>query len=186
MTTKRYTVQFFQSYTKSLSDDGHKTVGELLSELALKDKIQELKLGNTVFQLRELLEVGETFKGVFAKFRAGDLPHIGSRDSLHERPIDMEESEGLIEKNYFLYDKRYQLLTFQVNGNGCNINQVGNLFTSIAGAAVTFNPVLRPDAIERIINGGLNPVKYQISLARPSNPDLLPDDDFSGSINESA
>lgn len=90
--TKTYKVQFFQAYMQVADSSDFQNFGELLSKLTTDDKIKEFKNDKTIFQLRELTESSDSFKGVLAKFREGDLPHIGSRSSLQQILLRWMES----------------------------------------------------------------------------------------------
>ncbi|WP_299197969.1 DUF6731 family protein [uncultured Amphritea sp.] len=174
--TKKYAVSF---YTAHVTDgtDSPPALSALLRQAADQELPIEHRASGQVLQLREI-EVfeGGRMKGVLAKFRDNDLPNIGDRSSQDERPIDLEDSEGLIEKNYFLYDPGLEMMTFQINGSGLNINQAAGLLGAVLSRdriiGVGLSPVLRPDAVDRIINGDMRARKFEISFARPTASEL--------------
>ncbi|MBR9882978.1 MAG: hypothetical protein GYB21_04675 [Oceanospirillales bacterium] len=175
--TKTYQVSF---YTTNVLDGTEQppTLGEAFSQLVEGDLPYEFvhPVDGLVYQLRELEQMpGGRYRGVVAKFRYSDIPNIGDRSTTEERPIDLEDQEGLIEKNFFLFDPALNLMTYQINGNGCNINRVAEIFDALATgkfghlANVNLSPVLRPDAIERILNGDMQVRKLEVGFSKPTN-----------------
>ncbi|WP_292950182.1 MULTISPECIES: DUF6731 family protein [unclassified Neptuniibacter] len=185
--TKKYSVSFYTAHVSDGTDSPSK-LSSLLHEINPEDLPLEHRVNGQVFQLRELnIFQGGRMRGVLAKFRDDDLPNIGDRSSIEERPIDLDDSEGLIEKNHFLYDPGLEMLTFQVNGNGLNINKAGELLGTVLSKdrviGVGLSPVLRPDAVERILNGNMKPRKFEISFTRPTATEAYEGhDQFSGPL----
>lgn len=179
--TKSYIVDF---YSPAILGDNDRdvSVSGLLIECAKTSLIREHKLGQYVFQIKNVVRNENILHGVFVKFRENDLPHIGSRTSLQEKNIMLMEGEGLIEKNYFIYDLRLNVITFQVNSSACNIHQVAQLFTALLGETVIFNPILTLDAAERLLNNDLRAKKLALSVAAPKNPQLYNSNDFSNNV----
>ncbi|MCY0966138.1 DUF6731 family protein [Parathalassolituus penaei] len=186
--TKVYNVSFYTVFLVDGTDnppklsqvfDGIVSGGDLPCEVY--NQVEQM-----TYQLRDVMRmVDGRFRGVFAKFRSNDLPKIGSRFNNGqdgERPIDLRDDEGLLEKNYFLYDPRMELLIFQVNGQGTKINKTAEILTGICSdktgtiVNVFLSPVLRPDAIRRILDENIKPTKLKVSFARPTNPDIYKSD----------
>lgn len=185
--SKRYSVSFYVAHVVDGQDEPVK-LSELLTGISEDDLPLEHRASDLVFQLRELFVMnGGRIRGVFAKFRDNDLPNIGDRASTDERPIDLDESEGLIEKNYFLYDPGLELMTFQVNGSGLNVQKAAELLGVVLSRerviGVGLSPVLRPDAIERILGGEMSARKFEVSFAKPTAQEAYAShDEFSGSL----
>lgn len=178
---KSYIVDF---YTPVILGDNTRnvSVSAALIEAADTGDIKEHTNGQYVFQLKNVIRNENIIHGVFVKFRENDLPHIGNRTSLEEKDIELLEGEGLIEKNYFLFDLLHGFITFQVNSSACNIQQVGQLFTAILGETVTFNSILTLDAAERLLNDDIQPTKLKLSVAAPQNPQLYDANNFSNHV----
>ena len=51
-----------------------RSLGDVFEEFAQKDDIGQLTISETVYQLREIYQTNNSFKGYFAKFRVSDLP----------------------------------------------------------------------------------------------------------------
>lgn len=188
MALKRFKVGFYVGCFAK--DDGEYTNVSEVFEL-MHNTMEEndtyfpsLDKGNDVYQVRDLIKPigGSTYKGYFAKFRKNDLPHIATQNRREESEIDLDEAEGLIEKNYFLFDARYQLLVFQVNSSGLTINAISELITEVSKQTLVFNPVLTKDAAERVINNQHKTKKYELGFTVPQNPDLYPADNWSSNL----
>lgn len=178
---KSYIVDF---YSPAILGDNERnvSVSDLLVQSADTAAIREHNNGQYVFQIKNVVRNENVIHGVFVKFRENDLPHIGNRTSLEEKDIELLEGEGLIEKNYFLYDLQLDVITFQVNSAACNIYQVAQLFTALLGETVSFNPILTLDAAERLLSNDIRPTKLQLSVAAPRNPQLYNSNDFSSNV----
>jgi len=188
MAFKKFNVGFYVGCFAK--DDGQYTdVSEVFELMHKKMKEDDtyfpaLDKENDVYQVRDLIKPvgGSTYKGYFAKFRKNDLPHIANQNRREESELDLGEAQGLIEKNYFLFDSRYQLLVFQVNSSGLSINAISELITEISKQTLIFNPVLTKDAAERVINNQHKTKKYELGFTVPQNPDLYPADTWSSSL----
>lgn len=188
MTEKRFNVGF---YTGDCIEEGgeYQNTANLFSSLHQQMQQDEnyfpsLDKGNDVYQIRDLIRPnnGNTYKGYFAKFRKNDLPHIAEEFRRVEQDIVLDDTQGLIEKNYFLFDSRYKLLVIQVNSNGLTVKAIGELLTELINKTVVLNPVLTQDAAQRIINNQHQPKKYELGFSVPQNPDLFPADAWSSGL----
>ncbi len=180
MDTKNFKVRFYVGQVGAAGADG--LVSSALSEM-VTEGCPIVRLGNLDFEIRNLHRFGggSSFKGVFAKFRSDDLPHVGTPGE-EERELDMKPSDGLLEKNYFLYFRKHQLLVFQENRNGSVVGRLGEYFTHYFNATTVFQPVLQPDATKRLLRADVKPMSLELSFARPTNANWFPPDDFSQSL----
>ena len=139
--------------------------------------------GRFSYELRDLSVQGGCVQGVFAKFRGDQIPHIGEAGG-NEREIEIAENEGLLEKNHFIYRPLDRLLVFEQNGHGSRPARLGRYITEQAGEVLTFDPVLQGDAVERLMRGEAEMRSMRVSFARPTNPDLFPEDQWTHSLME--
>ncbi len=139
--------------------------------------------GRFSYELRDLSAQGGCVQGVFAKFRSDQIPHIGEAGG-NEREIEIAENEGLLEKNHFIYRPLDSLLVFEQNGHGSRPARLARYITEQAGEVLTFDPVLQGDAVERLMRGEAEMRSMKVSFARPTNPDLFPEDQWSRSLME--
>jgi hypothetical protein len=178
--TKHYKIEF---YTGQVGADGKAgKISEKLDELSGQSLCPVITIGSMSYEIRDLRKLhGGSYSGVFAKYRTDDVPHAGSPNG-PERPLDLSDHEGLIEKNYFLYQAGRELLIYQRNGNGSTTSKLSRYFSDLMGETVVFNPVLQPEPTRRLLRTGAIPVSVDLSIARPTNPEMFADDDWSDSI----
>lgn len=120
----------------------------------------------------------ESIRGQLRKLRREDLPEIGSTDQ-DGRQLDLPENEGVIEKNFFIFYRRRNLLVWHSNGNASNTNQFAKLLSTIWNCPVTIDPLIEADAMRRLLKDGVEVKNLQVSLPRPTNGGLYPNNDFS-------
>ncbi|MCL1476761.1 MULTISPECIES: DUF6731 family protein [unclassified Marinobacter] len=136
--------------------------------------------GKYLFEIRDVEQLadGNTIRGVFAKFRSDQIPHAGQAGG-KERELDLTQDEGLIEKNHFNFRLSDSLLIFEQNGHGSRPAKLARYISDIAGETLTFDPVLQRDVVDRLMKPGANLTALKVTFARPTNPDMYPDDDWS-------
>ncbi|WP_249976044.1 DUF6731 family protein [Vreelandella olivaria] len=172
---KSFNLDFFSGLHHS--EDSDFCIFSILAEIGELDVTPHYRLGSFDYQLRSLLQSGNTIKGVLAKFRTSDLPHAGSPDGT-ERELGLEASEGLIEKNHFIVKKDKCVIVFQRNGHAARVGRLSEYLTCYTGETIVFNPILQKDSVERLLDDNLKPISLELSYATPTNPDLFPEDDW--------
>jgi hypothetical protein len=178
MNTKKIKIEFYVGRIGPSGTDG--LVSRILLDLINKANCPCHSYSGMHYQIRKLTQFnnGESFKGIFAKIRKDDIPHIGSTEG-DEREITLDESEGVIEKNHFIYFRKNELLVYQTNKNGSALNALGSYFSSITNHATAFNPIVKLETIKRLMSQNMAPSIVELTVARPTNPDLYPQDDWS-------
>lgn len=116
--------------------------------------------------------------GQFRKFRHEDLPLVGAPGEEGEE-LEIAENAGLIEKNFFLIVPPHDILLWCVNGHANTPNQFTQFLSELSGVRVSADPVLQSDAMRRLMSGAVSLTKVNLRIARPTNPDWYPADDFS-------
>jgi hypothetical protein len=179
MSVKNVKIGFYRGYVK----DSHDAITEVLGGLASSHDYPYIDGGDVQYQIRGLHQFhgGASFKGVFAKLRKNDIPHIGALGG-SEREIGIQDDEGVIEKNYFLYFKKNQLLVYQSNFNGSTITALETYFSKRLNTATSFHPILRLDAMQSFLKNELKPTCIEFKIASPTNPAMYDSDDFSRHI----
>lgn len=135
------------------------------------------------FEIRDLVRMSNraSFKGVFAKFRKEDLPHAGEPGG-PEREIDLDDQEGLLEKNFFLYHRKHELLVYQSNRQGSHPNRLASYLGGVINEHVLFDPVLQPEPMRRLLRGDVLPRSLDLRIARPANPQIVPADEWNQAV----
>lgn len=181
MVTKTYQVGFYQGVYGD--KDTKEKISTYLTLWAKDDSAPVINIGDYTYRIKQMTDhSGKMLRGIFAKFRHDDLPKIGSSGDNSEKDIALSDEEGLIEKNHFVFDKSKQLVVYQQNGHGSTINKFAEYFTYAGGETTVFNPVLQPEAMKRLLQAGNKPKKMHISVAYPSNPELLAGNKFNKNL----
>lgn len=176
MADKKYTIDFFTSFTPNGNDFNFHNFLENYLEMGCCPPEEKASHDLEVRHLRQFDD--GVIAGVFAKIRKDQLPHAG-RTGQQERELDLEADEGLVEKNHFLAYRDRDLLVMQANRHAGTAIALGHYLGSFAGHSVAFDPVLQPDAMEKLMRGDLHPVRVEAGFARPTNPELYPEDNWS-------
>jgi hypothetical protein len=129
------------------------------------------------YEIKGVTQSGEFIHGAFCKYRLDNIPHAGSPNN-DERELELDTDEGLIEKNYFAFRPNDNLLIFQRNGNASKANKLAKYFTETGTETVSFDPVLKGDSVNRLMRGELKATSLDVSFARPTNPALYPNDEW--------
>ena len=114
--------------------------------------------------------------GQFRKFRMDDWPEVGNvGEPGHELEL---ENAGLIEKNFFVFYPDLQVLGWHSNAHANSVNQFSRFVSTVWGTRVSAAPVLQPEAVRRLLRGNIDLKRLTVSIPRPRDPDMFPDDDF--------
>ncbi|MCP1106709.1 hypothetical protein M6G53_15100 [Serratia nevei] len=119
-----------------------------------------------------------TFVGELRKFRNSNIPDKGA-PGRHSSPIPLEEDEGIIERNFFVFYPQYNIVGWHRNFMACGINRFSLFLATIFDCRVKAAPLLEKEAVARLMRGDIRMKKIQLTIPRPRNPDLYPDTDFS-------
>lgn len=163
MSSKKIKIDFFIS---QYGLEGKERLSAALNSLLGKCPV--IPMGDYQYEIRELKkDHAGNFYGVFAKFRIENLPHIGRPGINKEKIIVMEPSERLIEKNFFLYERKYELLTFQSNWHGSNSTKMAEYLSHHFEDTVLFYPILQPEPMKRLLSNQVKTKRLTLSCARP-------------------
>lgn len=119
-----------------------------------------------------------SFGGQLRKFRTADLPEIGALGE-EAQELQLEPGQGLIEPNFFVYYPRHHVVGWHVNGHASHPSRFAEVLSNIWRTEVALEPLIQPDAILRLMRGEAEVKSIQVTVPRPSNPALFPNDNFS-------
>lgn len=181
MPQRSYKIEFFQ--LSIVPNEDFSSVRELLEALEDDEYETSLEIGGSTREIWGLTfdRYPDSVCGQFRKFRNTDIPEIGSLGEDAEL-IELEDDEGLIEKNFFIYYEQNDLLAWHKNSHSSGINQFAKFLSETAGLKVTAAPIIQSEAIARLMNGNVELKKIEFTLPRPTNPRLYPQDDFGSTI----
>ena len=105
------------------------------------------------------------------KHRQTHLPTIGTTVEDRERPINLEEDESIMEKNFFLLGDNALYVLYQEKKEGYWASSLGNYFTSIYntdGVRISLEAILSRESYENFMRLGF--IKsLDLSFASPSD-----------------
>ncbi|KHS67328.1 hypothetical protein RC77_13985 [Pectobacterium brasiliense] len=119
-----------------------------------------------------------TYAGEVRKFRNSDIPDKGAPGK-HSSPIPLEEDEGIIERNFFVYYSQHNIIGWHRNHLAGGMSRFTAFLSTIFSTSVKAAPLLGKEAIAMLMKGDVNMKKLTLTLPRPRNPELYPDTDFS-------
>ncbi|ELR0534424.1 hypothetical protein R3I79_004604 [Escherichia coli] len=181
MPQRTYKIEFFQ--LNFVPNQNVSSIRDLFEALADGEYETSLNIGGFTREVWGLVfdRFAKSVCGQFRKFRDTDIPEIGSIGEDAEE-IELDDGQGLIEKNFFIYYEQNALLAWHKNSHSSSINQFVNFLSSVTGVKVTAGPILQSDAIARLMSGDVELKKIEFTLPRPTNPQLYPQDDFGSTI----
>ena len=135
--------------------------------------------GHNQYKIKKISMNNGFYFAEFCKYRMDNLPHAGSTDTDDEVELELEDSWGLVEKNHFAYNIGDKVVIFQRNGNASRGQKIGKYLSEIMNENITFDQVVTGNSITKIMNDDVSPVMLEASIARPTNPALFPNDQFS-------
>lgn len=118
-----------------------------------------------------------SFAGQFRKFRTSDLPEVGITGA-QASELELMEGQGLIERNFFVYYRQHSLIGWHINGHGSTPKQLSTFLTQVTGQKVRAEPIPIRGALDRLMAGNVVAKKITATIARPTNAQALPDDDY--------
>lgn len=169
MDTKTYAVGFFQGAHGD--KDTKVTIGDVLKQWA-ESKSPVVDYASHSYRLKNLEVRPRFIQGEFAKLRKKDIPKIGSNTSDSESQIPLDDEQGLVEKNHFLFYPKRNLLVFQSNRDASTHNMFGTYITEATDETTIFNAVLKLDSAKRLIGGGVKPKEVEVSFAVPQGSEV--------------
>lgn len=177
---RSYSVDFF---CPRLPQGSQLSVSELLRSFLDSGHGPIKQMGEELFEVRGFFENHGLLFGEFAKIRMDRLPSVGATGG-QERRVQLADDEGILEKNFFLYDPNRNILAFQVDFHASRASRLAVYLSEIAGETVAFDPIVKRDAAERLMRDEVEPLKMDLHFARPTNPELYPDDAWAAGIIE--
>lgn len=175
----RYRIELFQLTMQATPD--FKTVYDAMKDLCTAQGPLVAEVGAYIRELSRLKCQGTTVRGSFRKFRDGDLPErgkVGGRSA----PIELEEGEALVERNFFTLYRHQSLLLWHTNRHASAPSHFEKALAEILGTKVSLSPLIEGDALKRLMQGGVVMKSLKLSIPRPKNPDYYPSTDFNKSI----
>lgn len=181
MDVKSYRIDFFQL---NIDPSGAIARPEDAFDLMIKGQLPKSKqvggYDREIFNLAPR-QAGNSYGAQFRKFRVDHLPEIGQK-GLSAHQLSLSPGQGLIEKNFIVYYRKFRILGWHLNGHANAPKQLAQFLSDIWGQKVTIEPILVADALNRLMSGSVHVTSIMASVARPTNPDVVMGDDYSDAV----
>lgn len=180
--TKKYTVRFYKA--RYGADGNAGCLWDVFSVLAEKDVIAKvMPAGDTAYQLRgiTLSLDNNSLTGYLVRFRL-DKPAVGSKNSLEEEYLELDDGKEFIEKNHFILFKENaetEVLGYQCSREGGVISVMSRYLTFITGEkeTISFDDILTKESLNIIFRKGLmRSVEFTVAKPKLKDPKIDPDD----------
>lgn len=176
--TRKFHIDFFQLVCES-----GESISHLFDQLLVSDSRLHCEHYGITRELwnPEKRVSPSSITGMLRKFRTSDLPEIGALGEAPET-LPLKDGQGIIEYNHFVYFEEFQILAWVVNGHGSTPNQFAMCLSDLFKKSIVIAPLLKPDAMKRLMKGDVDLKKFSVRIAKPTNPDMFPSDDFSSEL----
>lgn len=168
---KKYTVRFYAGFSENGAPKISKLLKDIYNDFLNKKPIPHIRIEEKSYELRNFVSLndGTSFKGVLATVR-DDAPHIRKSNG-KEETIKLEEDEGVMEKNHFLYFKKNELLVWQQNSSASFVGRFAQYLSTICEKTVSFDDILTKESWKKLESGNIR--KFEFKVSRPKS-DLIP------------
>lgn len=178
---KKYTIDFFKlSFQKS---DGARAFVDWCESVIQKSSSPSLRVSGYTREVWEMGKRGKkeiNYAGQFRKFRTSDLPEVGSAGE-QAAALELAENQGLVERNFFVYYPKRQIIGWCRNFHGSTVNQLCRFLSEIAQDKISAGPLIEPDAMRRLMRNGVSLKRVVLTVPRPTAPDMYAQNDFTKS-----
>ncbi len=180
---RKFRIEFYQLFLTPNDDLKHASDG--FDMLFASSDERHAEINSYVREISSLSE--ETgpkgFSGVMRKFRMSDLPNVGAPGGL-ETQLELAEGQGLVEKNYFRFFNRHNILGWQANSHANSATMLARLLSRLWSAKVQALPLIVGDAVGRLLKGKGSIKRLSVTVPRPTADDFTPSQDFNAKIFE--
>jgi len=177
--THTYRIEFYELTVKPTPEYGN-TFAALQSLAARTDPLC-VEWGGITRELWKPALSGVAIRGSLRKFRMSDLPEIGSVGG-SSRELQLEEDQGLVEKNFFTLYRQQSLLAWHTNGHANRPEHLARVLAELLGTEVLANPLIQSDALRRLLRGEVEVRSMELSIPRPKDPSYYPENEFNKSL----
>lgn len=136
---------------------------------------------------RELYRLDQNKKGFwfgqFRKYRVDQLPAY-ARFGEDETEIQLEEDQGIIERNCFLFYPDRNILIWQHDAHANHPERFADFLSTISGDKVEAAPILTKSALQKLMSDKTEALKFHISVARPTAPSMYNENKFTDNLFE--
>lgn len=170
--TKSFKADFFL-----VTVDENRNQTDVIELLSAEDGYTEAKAHpadeDERYQVRSIVALPRErgFKAAFGRAKHNEKPVQGTDDG-HEEEVELKPGHGLIQKNYFIYYSKRNLLVYQRNSNGSHHSQFQRYLGQVLGKRINFEPILTADNYRKLLANESPTRKIELSFQKPRDPSL--------------
>ncbi|ELI6431652.1 hypothetical protein RRM65_001383 [Aeromonas salmonicida subsp. salmonicida] len=151
---------------------------DALTRKPISDKMSvgEAGIKDIILFMDEYDATENSYFGYVGVFRDSILPTIYNRTHGTDKNIPLDDTDEILEKNYFCYHAKHDLLVFQHNRLGPRADDLAYmLFKATRQSRVSFDPIIRGQDMKDLLETGsiLKNAQITIALPRNFNPDTF-------------
>lgn len=176
---------------KDINFDFYQVVISSTQNTTLLDCFENLKNGVTGSIIdvrgftREIYRLDKTNKnywlGQFRKYRIDQLPAF-ARYGEDETEIQLEDDQGIIERNCFIFYPDRNVLIWQHDAHANHPERFADFLSTISGDKIEVAPILTKSALLRLMDSKTEALKFQVSVARPTAPSMYNQNKFTDNL----
>lgn len=119
--------------------------------------------------------------GQFRKYRTDQLPAY-AKFGEDEVELELEDDQGIIERNSFIYYIDTNILVWQSDAHANHPERFAEFLSCSFGSKIEVAPILTKTALSRLMSGRVEALKFNLSVARPTAPSLYDSNKFTSGL----
>jgi hypothetical protein len=177
----QYTIDFYRVEHRATA--AYATAEAVFDAVLALDAPPAMEEGTLTWELRDFQRSpdGLSIRGALTKLRTADLPRKARRGGAEE-DLGLADDEGLVEKSFFVLYPARSLLLWQMNKGCGSPAKLRSMLKDRFAVDTYFANVVQAGAIERLLQSRKLVKNFTVTIARPTNPDLLPAGNFSDNV----
>ncbi|MFN4264437.1 MAG: DUF6731 family protein [Aquabacterium sp.] len=130
-------------------------------------KLPEVVIDGDNYQIRDLVLIGDVWQGVFARLK-DDAPHKVDAES-NEHEISLDEGDRILEKCFFTYRRRRNLLTWQNNRSVATLSKLQLYLCQVLEDFASVNQCMNEAELEEILSRDLYEIQFSYARLPQTN-----------------
>lgn len=174
MARKNIRIDFYQLVLNQENDI--KSIKDGFEAIISKTIGNSSKGNDFLREIHKLEKQNDNYYGCIRKFRNDDLPRVGALGG-EEIDLELEDGQGLIEQNGFIFYPQYSVLAYHYNQHANHITRFTDVLSKLFNAKIEAIPLIASDTFKRLMKTGTTLVALEAKIPAPKSSELLPDCD---------
>lgn len=176
MAKKNIRIDFYQLVLNR--ENEVKTIKEGFDQVINTTISNNCKDSDFLREIYKLEKKNSEYYGCLRKFRNDDLPRVSTLGG-DEIDLELEDGQGLVEQNGFIYFPKHSVLAYHYNQHANHISRFTDVLSKLFNANIEAIPLIASDTFKRLMKTGTTLVTLEARIPAPRSQSLLPDaDDF--------